>query len=40
MQFLIPFDPLHVSVGITHFKLSTTLSEIISIQYEQKMIKK
>ena len=25
--------------GITHFKLSTTFSEICSIQYEQKKLK-
>ncbi len=40
MQFLIPFDQLHVAVGITLFKLSTTFNEICSIPYEQKMIKK
>ena len=37
MQFLIPFDPLHVAVGITHFKLSTTFSKICFINCEQKM---
>ena len=39
MQLLVPFDQLHVGVGITHFKLSTTFSEICSIQYEQKKLK-
>ena len=35
MQLLVPFDHLHVAVGITHFKLSTTFSEICSISYKQ-----
>ena len=33
------FDQLHVGVGITHFKLSTTFSEICSIQYKQIRMK-
>jgi hypothetical protein len=40
MQLLVPFDHLHVAVGITLFKLSTIFSEICFIQYEEKMIKK
>ena len=39
MQLLVLFNPVHTAVGITHFKLSTTFSEICSMQYEQKMIK-
>lgn len=39
MQLLVLFDPLHVAVGITHFKLPTTFSEICSMPYEQKIIK-
>jgi len=31
MQLLVPFDQLHVAVGITHFKISTTFSEIYPI---------
>ena len=31
MQLLVPFNQLHVGVGITHFKLSTTFSEICLI---------
>ena len=38
MQLQVLFDQLHVTVGITHFKLSTTFSEICSIPYEQKII--
>ena len=37
MQLLVPFDQFHVTVGVTHFKLSTIFSEICSMQYEQKM---
>ena len=37
---LVLFDQLHATVEIIHFKLSTTFSEISSIPYEQKMIKK
>ena len=32
-------EPSFIAVGITHFKLSTTFSEICSIQYEQKKLK-
>ena len=37
MQLLVLFDQLHVAVGITHFKLSTTFSKICFINCEQKM---
>ena len=40
MQLLVLFDQLHVGVRIILFKLSTTFSEICSIQYKQRTIKK
>jgi hypothetical protein len=35
MQLLIPFDQFYVAVGITHFKLPTTFSEIYVIPCKQ-----
>lgn len=31
MQFLFSFDQLHITVGVTHFKLSTTLVKFVSL---------